>query len=164
MKTLIAYAGKYGKTAEYAAHLANRMEGETHLLDLMGDKPYTPSQYDRVIVGSGVYYGRILKQAAHFLEQAVPQAREIGMFLCCCFEEKQQEYWAGNVSEELLERIKVRGCFPGKVDQRKIKGLSKLVVKLVAKSLGTAGDVAEDAQQRAEEALDVFVESWRLKN
>jgi len=68
-KVLVAYATKYGATAEIAGKIGESLRGagleaEVAAVDRAGDV----AQYEAVIVGSAVYIGSWRKEAANFLK------------------------------------------------------------------------------------------------
>ena len=72
MKILIAYAGRVGVTAECAELLKKGLDGrDVTLCDLKKEKPDI-GEYDAVVVGSAVYYGKAEKCATAFLRENYP--------------------------------------------------------------------------------------------
>ena len=76
MKTLIAYSGKYGCTEKCAAALAEKLSGETCLLNLKKDKNPNLSGYDSVVVGGSVYIGKINKEVKSFCIKNLSRLKE----------------------------------------------------------------------------------------
>lgn len=66
MKTLIAYATKYGTTEKCANILAQKLSSEAELVNLKKARTIDLNQYDSVIIGGSVMMGRIRKEVKEF--------------------------------------------------------------------------------------------------
>jgi menaquinone-dependent protoporphyrinogen oxidase len=68
-QVLVAYASKYGATAEIAERIGQAIQAKGFIVDVMlAEKVADPLSYDGIIVGSAVYAGQWRKEAALFLE------------------------------------------------------------------------------------------------
>lgn len=68
-RVLIAFATKYGATAEIAAKIAEILRGVGLLVDVqLADEVHDLSAYQAVVLGSAVYAGQWRKEAAEFLK------------------------------------------------------------------------------------------------
>jgi len=83
MNVAVVYASKYGSTEGIAEFIAERLrkqglEAEALSVDSRPD----PGQYDAVVLGSAVYLGRWMKEAAAFAEQnrAALASRPVWLF------------------------------------------------------------------------------------
>ena len=69
MKILIAYAGRVGVTEECAEILKKELEGrDVTLCDLSKAKPKL-GEYDTVVIGSAIYYGKAEKSVKSFIKE-----------------------------------------------------------------------------------------------
>ncbi len=70
MKAIVAYASKYGSTRAIAEFIAEklRQQGTTAEVRLV-DEVHNPGDYDAIVVGSAVYMGHWLKEAAEFVRR-----------------------------------------------------------------------------------------------
>ncbi len=134
MKTLIAYATKHGSAENSAKKLAKKLNGEVDLVNLKKNKKIDIDQYDRVIIGSSVYVGKIRKEARLFSEERLTelQNKEIGLFICCMSEdEKAEQQLKDNFPEELVNKAVVTGVFGGEFDFDKMNFLEKIAIKKI---------------------------------
>lgn len=68
-QVLVAYASKYGATAEIAERIGQAIQATGCIVDVVpADKVADPLGYDGIILGSAVYAGQWRKEAALFLE------------------------------------------------------------------------------------------------
>ncbi len=88
MKTLVAYASKYGTTRKCAEAIADRLPGGADLIDLRHDKLGSLDGYDSVIVGGPIYAGKVMSAVPAFCERnrEVLLDRVVGLFICCLYE------------------------------------------------------------------------------
>jgi menaquinone-dependent protoporphyrinogen oxidase len=83
-RVLVAYASKYGGTAEIAQAIAEAMRAEG--LDAEAREAATVTDltgYDAAVVGSGVYMGRWAPDARHFVKQHRAALRAMPTWLFC---------------------------------------------------------------------------------
>lgn len=136
MPTLIAYAGKHGSTAKYAADLAKMLPGQVKMVDLRKAPDVDLSQYDTVVLGSAIYAGQIQKELRDFSARnlAALLPKKLGLYICCWFagEQAQKQLQAG-FPAELLEAAIVKACFGGEMNLAEMNLAERLAVKLVAK-------------------------------
>ncbi|WP_025701107.1 flavodoxin domain-containing protein, partial [Paenibacillus forsythiae] len=62
MKAIILYASRHGCAEQAALALQSRMGKGTETVNLMHTCPPSLDEYDTVILGGSIYYGRIQKQ------------------------------------------------------------------------------------------------------
>lgn len=131
MKILIAAAGRSGTTLACAAQLAQLLPGAA-VADLEMVWP-DPAAYDAVIVGSAVRMGRFARKAAQFLQLPALKDRPFGCFCCCGLAENAPRYLAQNLPAPLAARA-VTGCFGGRLDPLRLRGMDRFIVRSVAQA------------------------------
>jgi menaquinone-dependent protoporphyrinogen oxidase len=137
MKTLIAYSSKYGCTEKCAVALAERLSGETCILNLKKDKSPDLSGYDTVVVGGPVYIGKINKEVKNFCIKNLDwlKGKRLGLFICCMAEEdKAMEELYDAFPKELLEAAVAKEYFGGEFLVTKMNSIDRMIVKKVAKT------------------------------
>jgi len=150
MKTLIAYSSKYGCTEKCAVALAERLSGETCILNLKKDKSPDLSGYDTVVVGGPVYIGKVNKEVKNFCLKNLNRlkGKRLGLFICCMAEEEQaKEELYGAFPKELLEAAIAKEYFGGEFLVTKMNPIDRMIVKKVAK---TDRDVSKILTDRIE--------------
>ena len=149
-KILVAYASKYGATAQIAEVIALRLARSGFDAEARDVKEVTSlSGYKAVILGSGVYAGMWLKEAAGFLKAHEAELAKMPVWFF-----SDGPTGAGN-PEELMkgwrfpedlkpvaERIKPRdtAVFGGNVNAAKMSFLEKWVIKNVKSPVGDFRD------------------------
>jgi menaquinone-dependent protoporphyrinogen oxidase len=137
MKTLIAYASKYGCTEKYARSIKERLGGEVDLLDLKASTKIGVNPYQRVIIGGSIYIGKIQKEVLSFCNQNedVLCEKELGVFICGMQDKKglAQELH-DNFSEKLLRTAKSKHYFGGELNLDRASFLDKLIMKKIAQA------------------------------
>ncbi len=146
MKTLIAYATKHGATESVAKKLSKRLEGDVDLLNLKKDNNIDLSRYQKVIVGSSVYMGKIRKEANQFCTDRLQELKEkkLGIFICCMREaDDAKNELNDSFPGELLDNA-VTECFGGVFNFEKMNIMEKLIVKKVAGVKKTQSNISEE--------------------
>jgi menaquinone-dependent protoporphyrinogen oxidase len=144
MKALIVYGTRYGTAAEIAEEIGKVMKKERVKVDLVnsrGLKDYDVSNYDLVIVGSGIQMGNWTKGSLKFLEnnKLVLSNKKVALFVTCgaANDEKTraegQEKYLNNIAENYLSSKPVAmGLFGSVYDPNAKHGLMyKLATKFI---------------------------------
>ncbi len=154
MKTMIAYASKYGCTKECAERLASKLHGETELFDLKSEKTPDLSAYESVVIGSAVYIGTTQKEAREFCSNNLEalKNKKLGLFICGSQtgDALAQEFKAA-YPIELMERAIVKDCFGGTFKFSKMSFMEKTIVKVIAKT-------NKDTSTVSEEKIEIFAQ------
>ncbi|NQT09295.1 flavodoxin domain-containing protein [Candidatus Bathyarchaeota archaeon] len=147
MKALIAYGSRYGSTKEIAERMGETLSEAGCIVDVLNVHKETGrrvSDYELVIVGSGIKVGRWTKEALAFLKQneETLSDREVAFFVSCSFildPTKQEEAWEKylvQVAERYpLIKPKALGLFGGVLDKKKYGLGIRFLLKAMAKEL-----------------------------
>ena len=147
MKALIAYGSRYGSTTEIAERMGAVLGEAGCTVDVVNvhEEPGKGvSDYELVIVGSGIKVGQWTKEALAFLERNEEQLsdRDVAFFASCSFvldPSKREEAWEKylvQVAERYpLIEAKSLGLFGGVLDKSKYGFGVRLLLKAMAKEL-----------------------------
>ena len=151
MKILIAYAGRVGVTAECAELLKNGLDGrDVTLCDLKKEKPDL-DEYDAVVVGSAVYYGKAEKCATAFLREnsELLQKKHFAGYICCGFTDMADKYIEETFPRELRRTAVDCVYFGGELKPDKQKGFfKKRLVKMMRNDIINNGDSDDEIMIR----------------
>ncbi|MGN1085193.1 MAG: flavodoxin domain-containing protein [Lachnospiraceae bacterium] len=150
MKTIIVYYSQTGFTKQYAKWLAEETAGECVALEQAAEKDF--SEYDVIVFGSWCHAG-LIKKLKWFKER---MSR---------WEDKKKVVFAvgaspagnpttetalrNNFTEEEWGQLSVFYC-PGGLRYEKMKGASKLMMKLFSKMMAGKKDKTEEEKVMAE--------------
>jgi menaquinone-dependent protoporphyrinogen oxidase len=150
MKLLVAYASKYGSTAEIAEVIGRELRKRSQEVEV---KPVAevdnPAEYDGFVIGSALYAGGWLKPAAKFLRanQELLAARPVWLFSSGPTGQGDPNEILGgwNFPKDLmplLDRIKARDVilFHGCIDLNKLNFGEKMIIKAVKATVGDYRD------------------------
>jgi menaquinone-dependent protoporphyrinogen oxidase len=149
-KVLVAYASKYGATAEIAEKIGAvlrqaGLDADVLPVERVGDL----APYDTVVLGSAVYMGQWRKEAVTFLEanEQALAARPVWLFSSGPTGEgdpvKLVNGWRFPTAQQpIAERLKPRdiAVFHGLLDTKKLNLAEKLVIKGVKAPTGDFRD------------------------
>ncbi len=149
-KTLVAYASKYGSTAEIAEKIGDVLNQTGLATDVLSaDKVGDLTQYEAVILGSAVYIGKWRKEAVNFLisHEKFLAKRHVWLFSSGPSGEGDPvellDGWRFPEAQQgIIERIGPRGIkiFHGSVDTEKLNFIEKSMVKTVKAPSGDFRD------------------------
>ncbi len=133
MKTLIAYGSKHGRTEMWAHKLAECIEGQVDVVDLKKSRDLDIDEYDRVILGSAVYAGRIRKEVLRFVDKYLDKLlyKKVGLFICCMSYDNTVDSLEVTFPQVLIEGAVVKSTFAGEFNLKRLNLFEKLIVKLV---------------------------------
>lgn len=161
MKTVIVYSSRYGSTEKCAGALAQKLGGSADLFNLKAKKAIDLSRYDRVIIGSPVYMGKLLSEVSAFCTRNMEalQKTNLGLFICSmgAGEVAEQEL-AKAFAPQLLEQAKARGCFGGAINYKQMNLFHKMITNMIAKADTNfpALDADKNASFISEEGITQF--------
>ncbi len=149
-KLLVAYASKYGATAQIAEKIALRLTKDGVDAEARDVKEVAGvSEYKGIILGSGVYMGMWMKEAVEFLKANESSLAEMPVWFFSdgpTGEGDPQDLMKGwRFPEDLkaiAERIKPRDIifFHGVIDTDRLKFAEKLIVKALKAPVGDFRD------------------------
>jgi menaquinone-dependent protoporphyrinogen oxidase len=147
---LVAYASKYGATAEIAQKIGDVLrEAGLSVSVLAAEKVRDMSSYDAVVLGSAVYAGQWLKEAVALLEtnEKLLAARPVWLFSSGPTGEGDpvdiMHGWRfPEAQQPFADRIKPKGIafFHGKIDLHNLHFAEKLMMKAVRAKVGDFRD------------------------
>ena len=94
MKILIAYASKNGTVRTCVERLTEQLRGmDVTVADLEKESP-DPKDYDTVVFGSSVYFGKLRPAARLYLKEygELLMQKRLALFLCCGLTEEYEHY------------------------------------------------------------------------
>lgn len=156
MRTLIVYGSKYGYTRECAEIIAELLKDEEVIIVTHLDHQSYPTlaDYDRIIIGGGVYMGRLHRKVRKFIEhnRELLLTRQIGLFLSCLSQGDEAEQMVRkSFSEDMLKHAKAVALVGGCVNLEKLNPLYRRLFRSQQDSL----------DKRDTESLKRFTEALR---
>jgi menaquinone-dependent protoporphyrinogen oxidase len=148
MKTLIAYASKYGCTEKCAHLLEKDLNGDVTMLNLKKNSSPNLDSYDTIIIGGSIYISKIQKEVTEFCNKYLNELKQknIGLFICGMQEKEIIDAEINsNYPPELLDKAIVKTSFGGEFIIEKMNFLEKTIVKKIAKTNTSKSEIDEDA-------------------
>ena len=137
MKILIAYASKNGTVKECVNRLSRALDGlEVTVADLNQKTP-SVSEYDLVVTGSSVRFGRLLKAERRFLKEQCEalQNKTLCLFLCCGLAHEYEYYRENLFPKALRDHAYQNLYFGGSLRPDGLSLFDKLMVKAIRSSI-----------------------------
>ncbi len=136
MKTLIIYASKHGTTSEIAERVS-RLIGINKCRVVNIDEEILPSlsEFDTVIIGGSIYFGKIQKKIQRFCEIYAEELlqKRVGLFICCMKRQAERVEFNNAFPAILIEHATAKGIFGGEFKFDNLNFVEKMIVK---KSVG----------------------------
>ena len=142
MKILIAYRTRYGCTRRYAQLLADKLEGEITVADLVRPARLSPAAFDLVLLGSPIYAGAAPSGLTRFCERHRSELLRIpvGLFICCLYEgEKARAQLDSAFPDWLSLHAFGRWALGGELRLGSLRLLDRLLIRAMGRG---AGDVS----------------------
>ena len=149
-RILVAYASKYGATAEIARKIGEVLSTaglKVNVLDVEKVTDVTP--FDAVVLGSAVYGGNWRKEAVTFLEDYKTTLEKIPIWLFSSgpmgvgdTDDLTQGWHFPSAQQPIADRIHARdiALFHGAIDMEKLNFVEKQIVKEFRSSIGDFRD------------------------
>jgi menaquinone-dependent protoporphyrinogen oxidase len=150
VQVLVAYATKYGATAEIAERIGQVLRQAGLRTDVLPAERVTDlTPYEAVVLGSAVYVGRWRKQAVKFLQanEKMLAERQVWLFSSGPTGEGDpleltQGWRFPEALQPIVDRIRPRdiAVFHGDADVKKLNFIDKWMIKTVKAPLGDFRD------------------------
>ena len=150
MKLLVAYASKYGSTAEIAEVIGDELQKRHYEVDVKSvDDVDSLAGYDGFVIGSALYAGGWMKPAAEFLlsNQDVLAGHPVWLFSSGPTgqgdpNELMDGWTFPEDLETILEKIEPKDVilFHGKIDPDRLSATERSIIKSVNATVGDYRD------------------------
>ena len=155
MKILIAYDSKTGTARECAELLGKQLNSHNVTFFDLGKGAPTLSEFDFAVIGGSIRFGKLGGAARSFLSE---QKDEIGkmkhaFFICCAEFDEAEEHIKRNFDAELRKSAVICSSFGGELRPERHKGIEKLAVKLMRKSILSSEDINYPSEIRTMPAI-----------
>jgi len=137
MKILIAYASKHGTTATCVERLTDRWRGLDVTAINLEQQSVDPAEYDAVVFGSSVYFGKLRPAARDFLKkyESVLLQKMTVLFLCCGLTVEAEYYKKKLFPAALRESAFDVLFFGGSLSTRGLSFFEKMAVRSMRSAL-----------------------------
>lgn len=117
----------------WAKRLAEYIEGEVEVVNLKNCKNINPDEFDKVILGSSIYAGRIRKEVKRFVKKNLTKLldKKVGLFICCMSPDNTVDSVEDTFPVQLIEHAVICSTFAGEFNISCMNPFEKLIVKLV---------------------------------
>lgn len=149
-KVLVAYASKYGSTAETAEKIGQQLSLAGFNVDILPVKQVRDlTGYKAVVLGSAVYIGLWRREVKAFLKAQEKQLSELPLWIFSIgptgtgdIKDLTDGWLFPESQREIVERIKPRDvtCFHGKADIGKLNFMEKWILNNVKAPVGDFRD------------------------
>ncbi len=156
MNTLIVYATKHGATERAAKKLSEKLNGNVDCFNLKKNIPESMDGYERVVLGTSVYAGKLHKEFVEFIKKNEEKLKkkEYAFFVCCGFETKAETYLRENFSDEIVDGALFVKYFGQEIVWKKMKLYERAAMIMVAKVKKDVHDIRDKEIEEAAEILD----------
>lgn len=151
MNTAILYMTQRGCTEKAAIELARLLPGKTELFNLYKVPAPDLNQFDTVIIGGSIHFGRIQAGLQKFCNEHRGELiyKNLGLFICCMETGKNAEAEFENAFEEPLRRHAIaKGIFGGEFNLKKMTSFERMVIRHIASVRESTSRVDTEAIQR----------------
>ena len=132
MRVLLVYAGKHGTAKSCIDRLMHELHGGNTVdaVDL-SQMDVDPGEYDLVVFGSSIYFGKMRPEAKRFLERNTEtlMKKPLGLFLVCGLTSEYEYYREKLFSQRLRDHAFLTMYFGGSLSTEGLSFLEKQLVK-----------------------------------
>jgi Flavodoxin len=125
MASVVVYASKTGKTKAVAAHIAEKLSCDILEVDKNGADI---SRYDQIVIGSGVYAGKLAKVIRNFLAETDFEGKDVKLFLTCMLKDAKGEEQLRKLTEA-YPFISSKTFFAGKEKGPEVNGAADAFIQ-----------------------------------
>ena len=137
---IIVYSTRTGSTRACVDMLASKLQGnlDIEIYDVEQGAP-SPEGYDFAVIGGSIRMCKLNKKLKAYMSEHATALNSIhtAVFLCCGFTESFDDYVNLQVPKHVIPSLGIH-CFGGELKPKKLKGMDKLVVKMLRSSITSA--------------------------
>ena len=149
MKVLVIYSTRGGVSKECAEMLTERIRSSFDVqIYNIEEEPPAPDEFDVVVIGGSVRMAKINKNLKKYLKNHSTElnSKHTAIFLCCGFTESFDDYVSSQIPKQIIPSLGIH-CFGGELKPQKLKGMDKLIVKLIRSEIrGADFEAHEDTR------------------
>ena len=158
MNTLILFSSKYGATEKCAELISKDLQGKVDLLNLKSKLLGDISSYDMILLGGGIYAGRIQGELKKFVEgnEESLMNKNIGLFLCCKEEqqEKVSQYMKENFPDWMVEKAVIKEHLGYELNLDRMNFFERFLMKSILKIKESSSNINHDAVKRTSQKIN----------
>lgn len=157
MKTLVAFASKYGTTKSCAEAIADRITGDADVIDIKRSRTLSFDEYDSIVIGGPIYAGKVMSAVPAFCDKhrTALLERTVGLFICCLYEgETALSELDGAFPAWLKAHAVVRKAVGGAIDFARLRVVDRYLARKVARIDGDIRTVKDHELREIAAAID----------
>ncbi|MDR2009682.1 MAG: flavodoxin domain-containing protein [Bacteroidales bacterium] len=159
MNTAIIYISRYGTTKKVAEKISEYLKNDKiKLIDIDLERSPDISQYDKIILGAGVYAGKISRKIYNFAEKNIEKIilKPLGLYICGMEtdEQKLNDELEKAYPPELSKHAKTISCLGGEFRFDKMNFFEKAIIKKIAKTDKNISRIDENAISKFAEKMN----------
>lgn len=141
MNILIAYDSFYGSTEDCVKTISKKVEGNVTVKKGEELKKIDVSSYDKIIIGSPIKFGSVLKSVKKFCKKNLNQLLEkpVALFVCCAEQGGAEEYFKKSFPLDLINDSFTCVCLGGRLPTNPQGMTDKAAVKSATKAFTQNG-------------------------
>lgn len=133
MNTLIAYCSRHGSARKTALLLSQELNHTSiKLIDLLNESsPSRLEDYDCIIVGGSIHYGKIQREVRDFcrIHHHNLLKKKLGLYMCYMLEDKAEEEFNDAFDEDLRNHATALGFFGGEFQLNEMNFVDSFVTQ-----------------------------------
>ena len=168
-KVLVLYSSVDGQTIKIIDYIKKTMTEEIDTFDIDTNPTVDFSEYQKVLIGASIRYGKLRPKMIQFVNQHKSQLDLIpnAFFLVCLTARKPEKATpANNAYMKKFDQISqwqphMKAVFAGALLYSRYNWWQTLIIQLIMKITGGSTDKTVDIELTDWQKVDVFVEDFR---
>lgn len=152
MRIAIIYASETGTTAECIQILREKIKNhEVNVFDVEKEQPNSLADYDAIVVGGPVRYGKLQKAIRAYIRANadVLENKSTVYFVCCAYADRTDEYFEDNLTKKQLKNAVATVNFGGTLKTEKQKNpIMRMAVRRMRNEIIEAGESDDEYESR----------------
>ena len=131
MKNLIIYASRHSTTRNAGEILKKKLNGNTEIRNINKDKIFALDDFDNIIIGAAIYFGKIQKKLKEFVKENLDTLLNKKIALFICSGEENNEYIKRSFPDKLIKHAVSKQLFGGAILKKEMHFWENVILKTI---------------------------------
>lgn len=171
MKALLLYSTREGQTKKIMHHIAQQLQGyECQFVDLHECQTMDLTQYDKVLIGASIRYGKLNAKLYQFIDAHIKQLEQVkAAFYCVNLTARKVDQGKDTPEGSVYIKTFLKkspwqpsliGVFAGALYYPRYRPIDRMMIRFIMKLTGGETDTTKEVEYTDWEKVSLFAQKF----